>query len=258
MRIGVIFSAYQTKEYVKQALEPWASIRLANLFKPGAHDIRICAISVRFAGFEGEDDGTQEILGKAWADGEIDHLIEEPNNIPETTARGMGLQWAKEQGCDIAIQWDADEIATIEEIERMLAYIESEPFAVAFRFAYRNLVFTPNQWLAEPFAPMRVHRLKHDSYVADKFYDDNNVLYRGTITRDFRQDVSFATLTVPETIFNPKHYTWLNDDRSRRKVAYQTKSRGWICSFSWDDSQGGLIFNPALPKPRIIHEVSQH
>lgn len=253
MRIGLIFSAYQTKEYVERALAPWVEYRLANLFAPGAHDLRICAVSVRFAGFEGEDDGTRDILRRARDDGEIDHLIESPDNIPETTARGMGLQYLREQECDISIQWDADEVATIGEIERMLEYVEREPFVTAFKFAYRNLVFTPTQWLAEPFTPMRVHRLKHGSYVADRFYDDNNVMYKGTITRDFGQDVSFPVMTVPESIFNPRHFTWLNDDRSRKKEAYQ-RSRGWTCSFSWDDSQGGLIFNPALPKPKVIRE----
>lgn len=253
MRVGLIFSAYQTKEYVERALQPWVDYRMGNLLTPGAHDLRICAVSVRFAGFEGNDDGTRDILRRARDDGEIDYLIEGPDNVPETTARGMGLQWLSNRGLDVAIQWDSDEIVTIEEIERMLAYIESEPFVAAFRFSYRNLVFTSNQWLAESFTPMRVHRFKHGSYAADRFYDDNNVMYRGTITRDFRQDISFPVMTVPETIFAPLHYTWLSDLRSKKKVAYQ-KSRGWSCSFDWDDSQGGLIFNPALPRPKVVRE----
>jgi hypothetical protein len=258
MRVGLIFSAYQTKEYVERALQPWVYYRLGNLLTPGAHDLRICAVSVRFAGFDGEDDGTRDILRRARDEGEIDYLIEGPDNIPETTARSLGLAYLRDQNCDISIQWDADEIVTIEEIEKMLAFIEEEPFVAAFKFSYRNLVFTPKQWMAEIFTPMRVHRLKHGSYIADGFCYDNNVMYRGTITRDFRQDISFPIMTVPETLFAPLHYTWLSDTeesrgRSKRKVRYQ-ESRNWPCSFSWDDSQGGLIFNPALPPPKVVRE----
>ncbi len=71
--------------------------------------------------------------------------------------------------------------------------------------------------------------------------------------------MSFPVVTIPPSILNPKHYTWLNDTlsnktRSRLKEKYQ-RDRGWQCSFSWDDSQGGLIFNPTLPKPKVIRET---
>ncbi len=256
MKVGVIFVGYGCREYIERSLQPWIDLR-KRAQEANVHQILICGISLRFAGFGGEDDGTGDFLRAALVRGDIDHLIDGPNNIPETTARGMGLQWIKERGADLSVQWDADEVAWEHELNRMLGYVDQNPFIAAFRFSYRNLVFTPAQWLAEPFTPMRVHRIKFQSYEADRFYDDNSIMYRGTITRDFRQDVSFATMTIPSPILDPVHYTWLSDTeeskkRSINKVKYQT-SRGWQCSFSVDEN-GDLIFNPDLPIPKIARD----
>lgn len=250
MTAGVIFTGFGTKDYVHQSLAPWIELRKDHRELGCGDPIIICAVSVRFAGFEGEDDGTREILREYLKNGEIDYLIDGPDNIPETTARSMALSFLHGQNCDISIMWDSDEVVEEIQLVQALRYIEQDIFTVAWRFSYRNLVFTPDQWLADPFTPMRAHRLKPGTYVADKFYDDNNILYRGTLTRDFKQDIYFPTMTIPPSVMNPKHYTWLSDERSRKKVAYQ-KKRGWTCSFDWDDSKGGLIFNPALPKPKI-------
>lgn len=252
MKSGLIFCGWGTRDLVARSLAPWLDLRNANR-ETGHNTLFICAVSVRFAGFEGDDDGTREFLRDALARGDIDHLIDGPDNIPETTARSMALNHIKGVNCDISIMWDSDEVATIDELVRALGFMKTDKFTAAWRFSYRNLVFSPDQWLADPFTPMRAHRLCYQSYVADKFYDDNNVMYRGTITRDFRQDVSFPTVTIPPTIMNPAHWTWLSNQRSRNKVEYQTK-RGWRCSFAWDEVDNKLVFNPALPTPKTVRD----
>jgi len=251
MKPGIIFCAWGTLDLVSQSLAPWIELRRQG-------KAVICAVSVRFAGFEGEDDGTREYLRNALAKGDIDHLVDGPDNIPEVLARSMALNHLRGQGCDISVVWDSDEVATEQELANMLGFIERDEFIAAWKFSYRNLVFDEKTWLAEPFTPMRAHRLKHGTYVADRFYDDNNIMYRGTLTRDFRHDVSFPVVTIPPTIMNPAHYSWLSNTseraaRSKAKEKYQ-RDRGWQCSFSWDDSQGGLIFNPALPRPKVVRE----
>ena len=90
--------------------------------------------------------------------------------------------------------------------------------------------------------------------MADSFYEDNNILYRGTITRDFKHDISFANKTVPANICNPKHYSWLDCERSRKKVEYQRVRWGSACSFVWNKIENKLEFNPAMPKPKVIKE----
>lgn len=248
-KIGVIFSAYQTKEYVKASLNGWIGLR--NLM--GKENVLVCAVSVRFAGFEGEDDGTREVLREALSLGLIDHLIEDPQNIPETTARGMGLTWLKAQGADIIIQWDADEVATPEELAFITFYVNDNPWADWYRISYRNLVFTTNQWLADPFTPPRIHRVRTKGLEAHSFSGDNDIQYVNLATGAFVSQETLPSQIVYESVAFPRHYTWLNDERSRQKVAYQQRRWGH-CSFSWDDAQGGLIFNPAFPRPKVVRE----
>jgi glycosyltransferase involved in cell wall biosynthesis len=260
VKIGVIYCGYGTKDLVARSLEPWVNLRAQYM---GQFDrraaIHICAVSVRFAGFEGEDDGTCNVLREYKARGDIDHLVDGPQNVPETTARGMALTYLRDTAkADIVIQWDSDEVATEEELGRMIRFAEENPFVAWFRVAYRNLVFAPNQWLAEPFTPPRIHRISMDGYRLHSFSGDNDICYGGTITRDILPQDRFPSLTIPGTIANPAHHTWLSDTpenkvRSQAKVRYQM-ARWNHCSFALD-SEGNLIFNPALPAPRVVREA---
>lgn len=253
--IGVIFCVWATKDYLAQSLAPWIELRRIGQIK-----VSICAVNVLFAGFEGKDDGTRELL-KGYLDrGEIDHVIDGPDNMPETTARGMALTWLKEKGCDVSWMVDSDEMYTAAQVETILTFVYANPFVAWFRLSLRNHVFDDKTYLVEPFTPPRIHRVRVDGYQAHSFSADNDIVYGGTITRDIIPQDRFPSMTVPESIAAIKHLTWLNDTpenrvRSHRKIEYQLKARGWpSCSFAWDDSKGGLIFNPALPTPRVVRE----
>jgi len=130
-----------------------------------------------------------------------------------------------------------------------------------FRLSLKNYVFDTSTYLADPFTPPRIHRVNIRGYRAHSFWDDNNVLYCGTITRDLKRDVDFPSLTVPKGVAWIRHDSWLNDSRSRRKIEYQVNGRKWpSCSFAWDDSKGGLIWNEAhfarigQPIPEVEHD----
>lgn len=264
MRIGIIWVGYQCEDTLKASLDPWVAAKRANL---GGHTFVICAVSVPFAGFpqEEHEDDTRPILGWQVATGGVDHAIIRDKPMKETEARGAALKWlvSGPQSVELLIQWDSDEVATVEEISRIIAFVEGQPFVPTFRLSYRNLVFTPDQWLAEPFTPMRIHRVyAHGGYIAAGFWDDNNVCYQrpwegesGALIRD----TDMACITIPPTVAHPAHWTWLNTERSRRKCAYQV-ARGWSCAFSWDDTKGGLIWNEehfarqGLPLPEVIRE----
>lgn len=260
MRVGVIYCAYQAEDYLRMSLDPWVVARQASL---AGHTFLIAAVSVPFEGFPQEDyaDLTRSMLGDAVHHGRIDHVIVRDRPTKETDARGQALQWLVANHVDTLIQWDSDEVASLEDIQRILAFVEGQPYVPTFRVSYRNLVFTPNQWLAEPFTPMRIHRVDTPGgYVAAGFWDDNNVYYRrpwegetGYLVRD----ADMACITIPTTVAHPAHYTWLNDERSRRKVEYQL-SRGWTPSFRWDYTANRLEWNPeyyarhGLPLPEIV------
>lgn len=236
---GIILCAFNAQPHLAASLAPWIAARRDHL---GGHSFTICAVSTPFEAFpQVASDDTREVLRAHLAAGDIDHLIEGNVPIRETAARGAALRWLKDRGADATWMWDADEIATVEQLGKIAAFVEANPLTPWFRVAYRNHVFDERTYLVDPFTPPRIHRIRIGGYEADSFWDDNNVLYRGTITRDFRRDDSFACLTVPKTCAWIKHMSWLNDLRSKAKQKYQWDRWG-NCSFKWDDAQGGLVW----------------
>lgn len=247
-KIGVILCGYGTRDLIDRAISPWLSLRMNPTY-----DIRICAVSVRFAGFEGEDDGTRERLRWYLENGEIDHLVDSPDGMTEVAARSAALSWLMNRGITHSWQVDSDEQYEVDQIKRIVLWVETNPFIVWHRLNLRNLVFDEHTYLAEPFTPSRIHRIDSlSSCIADSFYEDNGIQYLSVVTGKLFPDREFASATVPESIAAIKHYSWINDERSRLKQAYQW--RRWnYCSFAWDEHKG-LVFNPALPAPKIVRE----
>lgn len=236
MRIGVIYVGHQCADLLSASLTPWVEAKGARL---GGHDFTIAAVSVPFEGFPQEEtrDETRSILDAHAQRGDIDHVIESEVPLKETEARGHALKWLVAQGVDLTIMVDSDERWTTSQIERALVFVAANPWVAWFRVCYQQIVFTPHQWLADPFTPPRIHRVRAGSYVADGFWDDNGVLYCGTITRDFKRDADLSSMTVPQARVWVAHDTWLSDLRSKKKVAYQ-RLRWGHCSFKWDDGVG--------------------
>lgn len=174
--------------------------------------------------------------------------------MKETEARGEALRWLVDQGIEVVIQIDADEFYTAAEIERIFAFVASRPQIAWFRGSLKNYVFDDKTYLVEPFTPARIHRINVGGYQARGFWDDNNVSYYGTITRDIKRDLDFPSVTIPKNMAWVKHLTWGNDLRSKRKIDYQLNGRGWpTCSFDWDETRG-LIWRAGQPIPETAHD----
>ena len=69
-------------------------------------------------------------------------------------------------------------------------------------------------------------------------------------------------MTVPKECAWIPHQTWMSDEKSKKKIDYQLRGRGWpACSYSWDESRGGLVFNEeyyrarGLPLPETAQDV---
>lgn len=250
MKAGVIFCAFNAEDLLEDSLSPWVEARSQEV---GGNQFCIVAVSIPFEKFEEPraDDTLEGLRGYLDA-GKIDRLIASDRPMKETEARGKALSYLVEKQCDITIMVDSDEIYTTEEIERILEFVEERPATTCFKGSLKNYVFNGRTYLAQPFNPMRIHRVRRGTYVADSFWDDNNILYRGTLTRDFKRDVDFPCLVIPKAVAWVKHFSWLNDQRSKKKVEYQT-SRSWICSFDWDDSRGGLIWRSGHEQ-EVLHE----
>lgn len=244
MRIGIILTGFNMEEYVESCLSAWLEARRSNL---GGHEFVICAVSVPFAGFPNTiEDNTTSLLFDQMSIGNIDHLVDGPRNIPETTARGMALQWLKERGVDILWQVDLDEMYTVSDINNILTFVKSNPFIAFYRVSLKNYVFDTNTYLTEPFTPARIHRVIYGNLEISGFWADNNAHYNHGGTRD----TELSCLTVPPLVAWIKHLTWQNDLRSKDKVEYQ-QLRWGTCSFKWDNVEG-LSFDEDYYRQRGI------
>lgn len=253
MRIGIILTGYNMREYVDECLSSWIQVRTRH----HKHSFVICAVSLPFSGFPNdEDDGTTELLQKYYDKAHIDNLIIEPKNISEIEARGMALNWLKDEDVDIVWQVDADEFYTAEDIERIIEFVEANQFITWFRLSLKNFVFNTNTYLEEPFTPARIHRIKSGKMEATHFSGDNDISY-GSAHQN-----TFSNMTIPQSVAWIRHMTWLSNERSRKKVAYHeahfaVHPNGLRCSYSWDEKLG-LIFNQAYytyigqPIPKIL------
>lgn len=254
MTVGVIWVGHQCEDYAERSLAPWIAARAAKL---GGHEFIICAVSVPFTGFQqdGKPDRTRAILGCHLTDDKIDHAIVSDKPMAETDARGAALRWLVDKGVDTLFQWDSDEFATTEQLSRILAFWEARPGICWARLSYKNRVFTPNQYLVEPFTPPRIHRVRApgSSYEARSFYEDNGIAYHGTITRDIVPDAHFPSVTVPRSVAWVDHWSWMSDSRGRAKCRYQW-ARWKRCDFDWDDARGGLIWRDGQPVPETAQD----
>lgn len=264
LSIGVIYCCYQSEDLIERSLTPWIAARATKL---GGHTFTICAVSVPFEGFDHGDeprDRTRALLGMAAAAGDIDHAIVHDKPMTEVAARGAALTWLVGQGVDTTIMVDADEIWTEAQMMAVFAFVAANPWVAWFRVPYKQLVFTPQQYLAEPFTPPRIHRVVAGGYTATAFYEDNGVLYRSIKYPDhLKRDADLASLTVPQSLVWVEHETWVSGERARRKCRYQqlrwAPPVGAGCSFAWDEAAGKLIWNEehfrltGQPIPEVLH-----
>lgn len=262
--VGVILCAWQSEDLIDACLAPWLAAKRARL---GGQDWSICAVSVPFEGFPQDEtrDRTRSILGAYAHTGDIDHVIVSDKPIKETEARGAALRWLVAKGADLSWQVDSDEVYAETDIVGALRWVEANPYAIWHRLALRNAVFDEHTYLVEPFTPPRIHRIHTPGgYVADGFWDDNNVRYTRPCEREKMNcsalhDIQMAHMTIPAGVCNPRHLSWLSNARSKAKIAYQLAGRGWPeCSFRWDEETDSLKFNEAyyarrgLPLPEVI------
>jgi hypothetical protein len=100
---------------------------------------------------------------------------------------------------------------------------------------------------------MRIHRVRVGDLRAAWFWNDNNIEYRTSDPGRTVKDINLPGGKIPKAIAWVDHFSWLNDERSRRKIAYQSSRTGWKCAFKWD-TEKGLIWNPDLPTPETARD----
>jgi len=246
-RIGIIFCAYNCAGTVMESLRSWSEIKQ----KYPDQFVYSC-ISIPFKqyeDFELPEDNTIELVHAANI---MDIHFTEPEYLTEIEARGLCLKYLKEQNCDTIWMVDNDEIYTVEEINNIINYIDQYPQIAWFRLSLKNYTFDKNSYLADPFTPPRIFRTNFPPFKLGLFRDDNNLLFN----YDGKEvwDECLPNKTIPKSVAWIKHLSWLSNETSKNKVKYQ-KSRGWNCSYEWDEINNKLIFNPVFYRGKQLPKV---
>lgn len=239
----VLLTAYASMEYIEKCLAPW--IELRDRFPDR---FVISAVSCMFREYEGldlKDDGTIDYLRYLKKYDLIDYLYTSYEPESEAEARSMAL---KPQGVcyDRVILLDADEIWTEWQIMSVIKAFESGDFIAWASVCYKNFVFDTSTYLEEPFTPPRIFKKEFkangQTMTLQKFFWDNDPCYTNIKGGSYSYK-SFPSVNIPKAVAWVDHYSWLSDERSRKKIEYQKKHFKGICSYDWDHHNNKLIFN---------------
>lgn len=240
MKIGLIYCAFNTEEYLFDSLKP---------FREDPRFV-ISAVSVPFLEYRDQDikvDDTTEKLRKYRESGAIKYLVDSPKFIKEHEARNLALNELKKDKCDFYALADSDEIYQKDQIESIIEYISTDKESIWWRLCLKNFVFDEETYLEEPFCPPRIFRAKTDELSHPSFFFDNDISY----LNKSGQRISYQDLicsTIPKEVAWIDHFTWMNDEKSRLKQIYQMNHFG-LCSFTWDEKKG-LTFSEDYYKLR--------
>lgn len=259
MKIGILGCGYACDDYVEEVLQPWINLRKQ-------FSTVISCVSNLFSeyfdlGIYQDNSKTLDILNKKFENREIDYLFYPEKASQEAIARNEALKPLLSNNCDIVWLLDlSDEIYSEKEIIKTIEFIQSEPFISWFKIEFKNFIFTKDTYI-DGFKPPRIFRRKYNEFNLERFFWDNDVLYKNeNISKNYQE---LPSLIIPKSVCNPLHYTWLNNERSKNKIFYQEKhfANGAGCSFKWGDN--GLEWNEEYfkktgqPKPILKKYVKQ-
>ena len=240
--LGCHFSAYESAEFLDGFLAPWLE------YKQKHGLIKISAGHVCFKEFQEmglpikSPDNTHKLLEERYKKGDIDYYTFIDKPLTEAEARTEILKPLLEQNIDILWITAPDEIITLSQIEAALEYVKRDPYLIWYRMEMKNLTFSENTYI-RGFCPPRIF-LNNRGYKLDCFFADDEPIYK----KDDR-DINYLQLPnkqIPFNICAPLHYSWLDNERSYKKVRYQelrwNPPNGNGCSFKISDN-GKLDWN---------------
>jgi hypothetical protein len=236
MKIGLLCCFFDCEEMLYEVIHPWLQA------KDDGNDMSIAVSYGMFKeykefGYEDNDEKTLDLIrGGNWHD----FLYVQPKDVLQTEAeiRNHSLQKLLEEKCDIIILLDGDEVFTLEEVENIIRFVEDNEFITWFDIEFKNLTFSGNTY-TKGFRPPRVFRVNSGDFKLDSIYWDNDMSY---LSKDGNK-ITYKDLSkksISTDLVNPLHHTWLNNERSRKKIQYQEEhfKNGAGCSFKW--SENGL------------------
>ena len=260
MKIGIIAQGRNCADVLDDVLAPWIQAM-------EKIDIHICLVTATFQEMQklGEPpQNTDNTLEKF-----NEYRAKYPKNISyyackgyttEAESREVGRSILANQNVDLIWLLDlSDEYYTLEQIEKIVAFVKSEPFTMWFRLSFKNYVFDKKTYLVNPFTPPRIWRTNFSGYKLSKCAYDNDFLYTNAVNAQV-WDRSLSNYIIPKSVAWIKHYSWLSDERGKQKVAYQEAhfSHGAGCCFKWDNGlkwNGSYFKKVGEPFPETAKEL---
>lgn len=227
-KIGILLTAFNCEDTLEECLKNWKN----------RDDCVIRAVSVPFEEYkdlEGDNSATLDILKKENID-----TITEPKYIKEADARNLALKKLLSEGVSYIMILDGDEVYSKDDIDNLFKFVYYQDEICWFSINLKNYVFDNNHYI-DNFCPPRVFKVRYYNLLLSHFYFDNDLVYLENQTPIKYKELS--TLAVPKRFCYPKHYTWLNNDRSRKKIEYQNKHFNGICSYVWNAEKKCVEFN---------------
>jgi len=239
VRIGLSGIGYQCGEHLANVLQPWFDLRTQ-----GQHEI---LISLSYGIFpevyaisqtnRETPDSSLASLREYLSQKMIDALFVSPEPKYEWDLRTCTLPFLSERQIDILWLLDLqDEIYSVDEISRIVNFIEDRHDMSWFRVNFKNYAFTFDAYI-EDFVVPRIWRARIPAPIRC-FHYDNSVTYV-----DGRRQESLPHCTIPRSIAFPKHLSWVGSpDYLKRKIRFQHLHYG-TCSYIWDEKTNSLKFN---------------
>jgi len=254
MRIGITTIGYESKDLLNRCFVAWNEIKKNKSLIPNLEDLRICFAHGCFEetyklGFPIYSvDNTHEIAKKMKEEEIIDDLIIYDTPQKEYVMWTNNLLKLKESNIDLLIMVNIDEIWTVEEVQKLINYINNNDLVDYFKINFKNYCIDYETWVDDFIVPRAWFVNKNKGL--KRFYQDELVEYE-----DGTKDINRANLIVPKNLIFPKHYSWVGTkEYLKRKLDFQQLRFG-ICSYSWDENNDKLQLNQDfytrfnVPKP---------
>lgn len=252
MKIGVIAQGRNCADVLDDVLAPWIEAMKK-------HDIHICLVTATFREMErlGEPPHNTDATWEKFEE----YSIKYSKNISsikfnqyaseaQSRERGRQVLMAKDVSADLIWLLDlSDEYYTAQQIDKIIDFVKSEPFSTWFRLSFKNYVFDKKTYLTAPFTPPRIWRTNIGGYKLSECVYDNDFVYVNAGGAQI-SDKSLSNYIIPKSVAWIKHYSWLSDERGKKKCAYQAHHFifGSGCSYRWNEKDNELEWNPAYFK----------
>lgn len=239
VKVGISGIGYQCEEHLAEVLQPWTELRAT-----GKHQLLISVahgllpeVKIAMQNNPETPDQSLPMLRKYLLRKEIDALVVSPQSKYEWDMRTCTLPFLVRRRIDLLWLLDLqDEIYSVDEVLRILDFIEAHQEAVWFKMNFKNYAFAPDCFVDDFVAP-RVWRATRPSAIRC-FHYDNSITYENGELQE-----GLPHCTIPRDLAFPKHLSWVGTPQYlKRKIRYQHLHYG-LCSYKWDEEKNCLRFD---------------